>query len=867
MKTKVSLVLKSLLIVIISIALVIALCVGGFFLFYKPTITFDAKNLTGAVTSGASGYLYGIAEDGVPSYEMVESLDISSISTKTQGGLQHPISEVGDIATEVIAGGACDYIVVYLQDMYDTWYYDHENITEMKKQGTYDWKSYIENTFFPMVQQTVNDIKASDYSNKIVYCLYNECDNAIWFGPWIKDSNNETGGYSDFNDEGKQNFYDAWKLTYDFVKSLDADALIGGPGNYEYNSEKMEGFLSFTSENNCNPDILIYHELNDRSIYDFGVNVAELRRIEEKYGLSTDTPIIVTEYGRMWDNGNPNTMLKYITQIEYSKVYANQAYWLLADNLCNTAADYNTPNSAWWVYRWYADMSGQTMNAKISDIIHSDFEKAYKEKREFRYQRFMGLGTITDDKDKIEILVSGADYNGNIKIKNLKNTALSGKTVNVTVSAVTYQGLSGKVYEPELVKSYNTLCNDSLKVKLNGMNENTAYRIEIREASESDYDDFENDNLYERYEFESGTLLGDAYTYDSAYATTGELNGMVGGMEKEGDGIEIIINVPHDDDYELMFIYGNSNDGEYGENGRQNPEDRTFSDVNFSIDNEVAVLSLSNTVRSEITNSYTMNYQLSKGKHTIRVTHNKGTIVLDSLLIRRSELSPQLYVLKDDGRQTPSFLVISYADGYYDIATRPNTQISVDGATAKTDDVGNAVIYLRRGLNYIDVLSDDEVNLTAVASEKAGNIITLAANDAALSDGAECKTNDTVNVSYIDEISSQGGSASYVINVSESGTYKMTILYANNDEQGVHDYNVDLVERFITISVNGSNQKELYCRNTYSWDTFETVTVNLELEQGENYITLFNDGFNQFDGRETFAPHISQITINDTQAK
>ncbi|MCM1392428.1 MAG: hypothetical protein NC185_06610 [Ruminococcus sp.] len=76
------------------------------------SISFDAQSLTGEVTSGASGYLYGISEDGVPSDNMIESLDISSVSAKTQGGLQHPIGEVGDVSNFLSSSDKCDYIVV-----------------------------------------------------------------------------------------------------------------------------------------------------------------------------------------------------------------------------------------------------------------------------------------------------------------------------------------------------------------------------------------------------------------------------------------------------------------------------------------------------------------------------------------------------------------------------------------------------------------------------------------------------------------------------------------------------------------------------------------------------------------------------------
>ena len=851
-------VIKKIVIAIIAVIIAIAFIVGGFFIFYKPMIIFDASAPSGEVMHGASGYLYGIAEDGVPSHNMVESLNITSLATKTQGGLQHPIGEVGDVAAEAMAGGSLDYLIVYLQDMYSTWYYEEAAINEMKKAGTYDWKAFVQDSFFPLVEKTVNEIKVSDYHDKIVYCLYNECDNGVWFGTWMPTE--DGGGWNAFDDAGRQNFYEAWKMTYDFVKALDPEALIGGPGYYEYNTEKIDGFLKYTTENGCAPDVMIYHELNEMySIYNWQVNVEELRAMEEQYGVSADTPIIVTEYGIMQDNGNPNNMAKYIAQIENSKVYADQAYWLLANNLCNTAADYNTPNSAWWVYRWYADMVGQTMSYRMQDMFHADFKNAIRDKRDFRYKKFLGVGSLNDEKNEIRILTAGADYSTAVKVKNLKDTGLYGKKVCVTVSAVTYQGIAGQVYAPEIVKTYVTKCGSSLTVHLNEMNANTAYYVEIREAEDTDTA-FENKNLYTRYEFEHGTRLGGTYVYDSAYATTGDVAGMVGGMENIGDGVEIQINVPDDGDYELVFIYGNSNDG-------TTADDRTFTYVNLEIDGEESVIALENTVRSELTTSMTLIKTLEDGRHTIRLTHNDGTYVLDSLLVRKAKTDSSLHVIKDYDRTTDevtSFLVVSPVDGYFDVSTVKETAISVDGAPAVTEKDGKATVFLRRGLNYIDVYSADNVKLSAKASVKSAYQIVLDPSQATLSGTAYLDASNAAKQSFIGGISSNGGEAVYNVSIPESGTYKITVLYSNNDENGVHSYNIDLVEDFITVSANGKTQ-EIYCRNTCSWDTFTTVTFNIDLVKGDNTITFSNDGFNKFNGNETFAPHIADVTISETQ--
>ena len=820
--------------------------------FGSPAVIFDASETEDEVTSRASGYLYGIAEDGVPSYNMVESVDISSVSAKTQGGLQHPIGEVGDIASSLIEGGNCDYIVVYLQDMYSTWYYDNAAIDEAKAKGTYDWKKYLQETYFPLIEKTINEMKDTQYSDMLVYCIFNECDNGVWFGEWITDGEN---GWNSFNEQGMDNFNQAWKMTYDYVKSLDPDAVIGGPGNYEYSNVKTDYFLKYASENNCVPEVIIYHELGDRSIYDWDENVKDLRVIEDKYGISTDTPIIVTEYGRMQDNGNPNTMLKYIVRSEYSGVYSNQAYWLLADNLSNTCADYNTPNSAWWVYRWYTNMQGKLMSVEVNDILHSDLGKSIKNKREPRYQQYLGMGTISDSFDKLDILVAGADYKGRVVVKNLDETELYGENIKIEITAVTYQGLVGQVTEPETVEVYTKKCGKKLSIPLD-MDADTAYHITVTQCD--DDIEYENDNLYVRFEAEHGELLNNAYVYDSAYATTGEQNGMVGGMEQEGQGVKIPVRVPEDGAYELRVIYGNSNDGTTG-------DDRVDTLVNFSVDDgDKQIIAFSNTIKSELTNTYDMTLELTKGTHYLTFTHNTGTYVLDSILVRRTEDANKVYSEKDDDREC-AYLVIAETDGYYLVKTGKNINLTVDGAKTVTDANGEVVVYLRRGLNYVD-LSENTV-FEVLTTDKTGNSITLLTKDAALSDSAEIQYNASADKYFVTGISSDGGSANYNITAPADGIYKMTICYSNNRENGVHSYNVDLVEDYITISVNGEKTENLYCRNTYSWNTYTTVTTNIELSAGENVITLSNDGTNKFNDNITYAPNIAEITVNSVSER
>ncbi|MCD7796839.1 MAG: hypothetical protein LUG95_04325 [Clostridiales bacterium] len=855
--------LKVFLSVVLCLVVILGLCAGGFFIFYTPSLTADMSEKTGDVTTGASGYLYGLAESGVPSENMTESIDISTVSQKVASGLQHPIGDIDNVYTQL---DNTDYDVVYLQDAYSTWYYEQSSIEEMRAEGTYDWQKFLEYDFLPKVEGAVEYLSQTSYSDKVVYCLYNECDNGVWFGETVESEDSEYGVYGDYTVQGEQNFFEAWKMTYDLVKSINPDALIGGPGFCDYDSEEIENFLSYCVENDCVPEIMIYHELNDSSVYHWQEHTEDYREIEEKLGID-ELPIIVTEYGRMQDNGMPGKMLQYITQIETSKVYADNAYWRLADNLCDIAADDNSPNSNWWLYRWYTDMEGQTVSIKYQDLFKSNLGKALKGEAEFSSQGFMGLVTITDDEDKIDIICGGRDGSAVVKLKNTDSTALYGQTVHIKIEEVLYEGISGIVTSPVTLKEYNTELGSSLTVDMNDMDEANAYHITVTLADENDTE-YENESFIQRFEFESGELLGSAYTYDSAYATTGETEGMVGGMEQEGDGISLTVSVDEDGEYGLNFIYGNSNDGEYDEDGKQDPDDRTDSTVNLSIDGEEQEIILSNTIKSEYTDCYTLTLNLTKGDHTVTVTHNTGTIVLDSLLITESGIVDNVSVLNDADRtddETQSFLCVVDEDGYYSLSYGDDSEITAVNVNDNSVSVsGNSsTVYLMRGLNYVDVKSAEELGdftIDGVLDGESGTVYN--ASDAELSDGATIETDDVAGYEYIDNISCNSGNAQFTVNADKAGVYALTFLYSNNDEGGKHSYNVDLIERYVTIDVN-SYEQDVYCRNTYSWNTYKTVTAYVTLEKGENVITLSNSGNTKFDGEDTYAPHIASFMLSE----
>lgn len=799
-----------------------------------PTLTVDAGSDLGSTTTRATGFLYGLAENGVPSENITDSLHISSVSQKVPGGLQHPTGDVDKLTEQL---DECDYVVVYLQDTFDTWYYCHDEIMQMRKNGDYDWEKFLTERYFPIVREKVEYIEKQSYKDNIVYCIFNECDNAVWFGNYVD-------GAVHYDDIGKANFYKAWKMTYDLVKSIAPDAKIGGPGFCDYTTEKIDGFMQYTSQNGCVPEIMIYHELNPWSIPDWETHVEDYRSIEKKYAVS-ELPIIVTEYGCMEDCGDPSYMLKYIEAIENTGTWANMAFWRLANNLNDTCADDNSPNANWWLYRKYAEMDGTGLRTAVTSAIG---KKALYDS-DWRLT-FGGVASLSEAKDELRIICVGSDNKRAVKIENLDKTNLGAK-VTVKVECVYFSGLSGIVSSPTVLKQFSAKpANGSLNINIPGTDTNAVYFISVTPFDES-AQTVRNTNIPKRYEFEDGKLQGNAYTYDSAYATTGEQKGLVGGLEQDGDGIKLTFTVSKSGKYDLGIIFGKGNDS-YG-----NPQGRDYATAKMVLDSkQEQALTLENTIKSEYTTLKTVTADLCAGVHTIAFYHGEGTYVLDSMLVKRHEEPGSISVLKE-GSSGCEYYAVADTDGYYTASIDcEKASLTVDGAPAQIEN--GSVVYLRRGLNKLVFESETAVSLSKAQSGAFSQLV--AAEDIALEGKAQLLT-DKYGTTYVDGISNLGGSGKFTVDAPEAGTYRVTLTYANNSEGGVHSYNVDLIERYLTVSVNGESQ-DIYCRNTYSKFTYKTMTFNLELAQGANEIVLTNSGNSIFNGMEAFAPQIAQLTVN-----
>ena len=864
----------------VCIAAAIGITVGCIYAENRPKTTFDFAQKTGSVTNGASGFLYGFAEPDIPTKEMAESIGVSTLSTKTLGGLQHPVGDVGQVADTFFSAGGKE-IIVYTQDMYDTWYYQFDSLEQ----------------YHERVKLTVTETARKDYANNVIYCIYNEMDNGQWYG--------------DFKEyENRQKTYEAWKATYALVRSIDADAKIGGPSYCSYKSEYIKEFLEYCKSENCLPDTMIWHELGTNSLYMWEEHFADYDALCQELGIEK-IPVCITEYGLMSTNGIPGESVKWISRIESVKCEGCVAYWRLANNLSDVAADDTTPNSNWWAYFWYNAMSGETVQSTSKDLFQSNMGKFLtRQSKELKYKGFTGLSTIDEEKGEIQILAGGSNRDSTIVLENLDKTDSfkTAEKVYVTAEYVDYKGLSGEVFAPKIkFAKYYDVADGKVRIDLDDILYTQCYHFTVTPHADGmtavSEEIPETEIPMSRYEAENATLFGTA-TADSNVAYAASEYTLVKANSAEASGVEFTVAIPKDGSYSLDLVYGNgANNIQYNADGSQADKgERTDIELLVSVDGEETenYLPLSSTLKDDFTNVISYTVDLKQGKHTIRFTLPENKEFQQTVSFDFLDVTPKTdtdrntaylgftpycvqNVAKSDENNT-AFLALPDANGYYAVQiiskTAP-TALTVNGTridTVSFTSIDNAtsrcILYLRHGLNSLSV-NVGNAAVTDVTWYDAGqndNTADYFAEDFTLSGSAKLEDlavktmtamlSSQINV-YIDGVSSDtDGAATVTYTAPQAGYYQFTFTYANNEEGGVHDYNVDLVERYITLTVNNEDRGNYYFRNTYSWETLKTKVITVYLAAGENTITFSNNGSYQFNGKTAFAPRITKLSVS-----
>jgi hypothetical protein len=399
------------------------------------TLVVNASVNLRPVTHVASGALYGLSANGTPAASSVNPLHPSSFVQMAPGGSQLPNGEPapgGDalvVAPEAAAAGA--KVIVRMPDWYPNF--------------PYQWVSWPD--WLSAVDKQIASVKASGASNIAAYELWNEPD-------WT------------WNTSAAGSFDAGWVRTYQEVRSKDASTPIDGPSISFWNQSWMSDFLSYAKANNALPDIFSWHELGgDQNI---AADVAAYRSLESSLGISP-RPIIIEEYGTRTEVGVPGALVGYIAKFERAGVtWADLPFWnqygTMGDTLVSTGG---APNAAWWLYKWYGDMSGQMVATVPPAQTGID-----------------GAAAVNSARNQVSVIFGGGSGSSAVTVNGLSSLAGFGTTAHAVLEQVVSQGRTTPVSGTQTISAADyPVSNGSITVPVDAMNPANGYHLVVTPAA------------------------------------------------------------------------------------------------------------------------------------------------------------------------------------------------------------------------------------------------------------------------------------------------------------------------------------------------------------------------------------------------
>lgn len=878
----------------------------------EVTVEFDMSDRS-ALYHGSTGFLYGAAELNVPTVDLMYGLKPSTFVQKIYKGQQHPNGDV--VRTSSAIQAVTDKrIQTYFQDIYVEWPYE----VPMLPDGTVDIDSYqktVEEILYGMICENaeandegaflgsdgkyhiLNEEKASKYS----YVLFNEPD-SIWFGA---------------KSNAQARLHKAWKQIYDAIHKIDPNAVCTGPNMTRYRHNEYKEFLKFCKENDCMPEIITWHELQN-DFRNFPENYDKAEELVNTYYTDGFKPeICINEYGRHCDLTAAGDLVKWMAMLEDKNVTGCLAFWSFADSMNDIAAGQNTPGSAWWIYHWYAQMTGEQCNAvtKLDDGVDFYGLTSYDEDINMAYTIF---GGNTD---------TGADEV--VTLNNISSTNLLGTNgaANVKVYGVGFSGHHGDSLTPQCIFDGAVNAeNDTITIKVDDTDEMDAY-FAIITPTDKTGEKMDNVKLSTlSYEAENEELLGGATSSynpdrsDAEYRKTFAQSGrwVVKNIADNEDGVKFTVNVPETGVYDMRLFYSlqapavNEN-YEIDANGTNRAVGKVLPFGMTVNDGETQTIYLDPTISYDFKTYYKTDIELTAGENTIEFTQINGNesgkkekirLVpeldkLDLTLVPDTEtrndftidMSEQTAFKENDGYR---ICVIAPEAGYYTVTGGditiakqsidfPSDADSFSECSVYDIPVSNTV-YLAKGANTLVINGNDlsELNFT-YEKDKTESLPVVTADKMAIhgynpryeqndfAQSGQVISNIGIGQNISDGERAEDNYIEFSVNAPTQSVYNLGIRYANNEpvpavEMARGGYYIDnltnVIERYAQIKVNDNEPETVYFKNTFAWDTFRTFNIQVELDEGENIIRIYNDNSYHFlENTNETAPNIDTVTI------
>lgn len=807
-------------------------------------VTVDFAQRTGPVHGGATGMLYGLSDPGVPGDSLLAGARPRTIAQKAPDGDQHPNGDALVVADGFFAAGG-EEIVVYMQDIYSRWPY--ENL------GIEDYLAKVETMVRKVVQERPKD------KDKFVWVPFNEPD-WIWYQDWAT---------------LKEKFFNDWKAVVERIRSIDPSARIVGPNEASYNPGRLRDFLTWAKdatcagdpEGDCLPDIMAWHELQRDRLADYRAHYEHYRQMERELGIGP-LPINIDEYGNRRDMSVPGQMIQWISLFEDTKVDADMAFWTYAGNMSDHAVRTRRANGGWWLLKWYADLTGQTVKATPPRLNVADTVQA--------------VAAIDESARRGTILVGGGAEPVRLDVSGL-DPAIFGKQVDVVVSKTTWTGYEGDAGKPPVISTVRTAVpRGKLAVDLPGGDVMAAYRVIIVPATGAK--PRPDAPWTVSIEAESATLTSaQAFDQDTTadpqlYATSGKRD--VGAMNRVDSAVTFRVTVPRTGRYRLGIYQGANKapgrhalfvDGalqqivQYSANLGWTYRGRTDVEVELTAGTHELSLRTSADGTTLLPGSdITLDkFDLTEITGPTRAVYPADEARLSGgARIERRGKSPAITL---GGTARATFFIAADEDGYHDLTFSYHARragelrVRVDGreieglrATRPGEGESRARVYLPAGISQVEVAGATGLELrtltTARTREADGAIHRVEAEQASLSGTARVVTvpgTSGSNASGGAYVGYVGNGAGNTITLTRPdgfgpGEYVLMVHYANADRNIGHPYNTDVISRFLDVTETGGATTRGVFRHNYAWDNFWSQAVPLTLTTGDGAIVLGN---------------------------
>jgi hypothetical protein len=187
--------------------------------------------------------------------------------------------------------------------------------------------------------------------------------------------------YWQFWDGTFEEFCETWYRGASIIRALDPTAMLVGPSFAYFNLANIRSFLDYIATRNASliPDVLTWHEVNDRS-YTIEPRVEALRSMLETSGYaSAIDQIHLHEYGADATMFSPGPNLHTIAAIDRAQldgatraIVNSRSWW--DDTMDNLLTPGLQPTVIWQVYKAYADMTraNATMYSISSNVASVD---------------------------------------------------------------------------------------------------------------------------------------------------------------------------------------------------------------------------------------------------------------------------------------------------------------------------------------------------------------------------------------------------------------------------------------------------------------------------------------------------------------